>query len=406
VTASILVGLLLLATGVGHADSLDEWMATVGEHLRLRSDDGFWSAQARGTLDLELYTIDQRPPGRLRAEGNPLLAPRLSTWLQARAGTHVEVAALGRLDRGFDPGERSPQARLDEYFLRVTPFDSPVLSVTAGKFATVFGSWVRRHESWENPLVNAPLPYDAITTVGDLGVPARPADLLARKRLPDRKGAWLALVWGPSYASGAAVTGRVQRLDYAIEVKNAALSSRPSVWGFGDRDLGAPTVTGRLGVRPTPAWDVGVSGSHGAYLRDEARPGRGRSAGDFYQDVAAGDVSWAHGPWQLWSETVWSRFEVPNVGTAEAVGYYVELKRKLTSRLWLASRWNQQLYGDVPDGRGGEARWDEDVWRVDLATGLRWNRSLQGKIQYSFTHQNGPLQQGEQMVAAQVTLRF
>jgi hypothetical protein len=31
---------------------------------------------------------------------------------------------------------------------------------------------------------------------------------------------------------------------------------------------------------------------------------------------------------------------------------------------------------------------------------------MQAKLQYSYCHQDGPFQQGEQLVAAQVTLKF
>ena len=114
--------------------------------------------------------------------------------------------------------------------------------------------------------------------------------------------------------------------------------------------------------------------------------------------------AWRH--WQLWSEVFCSRFEVPNVGDADTLAYYIEAKYKITTQLFAALRWNQQFFGDVPDGAGGQTAWDRDAWRVDAALGCRFTRHLQGKLQYSYTHQKGPLQQGAQLVAAQVTLKF
>src|SRR6266550_4310834 len=38
------------------------------------------------------------------------------------------------------------------------------------------------------------------------------------------------VIWGPSYASGISVSGRLGRFDYAVEMKNASLSSRPESW--------------------------------------------------------------------------------------------------------------------------------------------------------------------------------
>jgi len=38
--------------------------------------------------------------------------------------------------------------------------------------------------------------------------------------------------------------------------------------------------------------------------------------------------------------------------------------------------------------------------------GYRFTRHLQGKLQYSYLHENGPIQQGEQLLAAQLTIKF
>ena len=50
--------------------------------------------------------------------------------------------------------------------------------------------------------------------------------------------------------------------------------------------------------------------------------------------------------------------------------------------------------------------WGNDIWRVDSAVGYRLTNFLQLKIQYSFSHQDAPSQQGEQLVAGQVTIKF
>jgi len=60
----------------------------------------------------------------------------------------------------------------------------------------------------------------------------------------------------------------------------------------------------------------------------------------------------------------------------------------------------------VPNGLGGMEAWDNDMIDVDVALGYRFTRHLQAKLQYSYGHRQGSLQQGEQLVAAQVTLNF
>src|SRR5437773_735412 len=87
-----------------------------------------------------------------------------------------QLQLSGILDRGFDPWDSGPQLRLDEYFLRYTPLDNARVNFQIGKFATVVGSWVRRHDSWQNPFINAPLPYENITTVSDTEAPSSRQD--------------------------------------------------------------------------------------------------------------------------------------------------------------------------------------------------------------------------------------
>ena len=72
-------------------------------------------------------------------------------------------------------------------------------------------------------------------------------------------------------------------------------------------------------------------------------------------------------------------------------------------QLFGAVRWNEQFYGNIG---ASDRPWGNDIWRVDAALGYRFTDYLQTKIQYSFSHQDAPLQQGEQLIAAQLTIKF
>jgi hypothetical protein len=390
------------------AASQTPWLDKLDESIFLQSPNGQVRADLSGLLDLEGYFIDQRPPGLLFPKDD-FFNPRLSLFLDTRLGPHLYSLVQARFDRGFDPGARPDGAsRLDEYLLRWTPFNDARLNVQAGKFATVFGGWVPRHDSWNNPFINAPLPYENVFIITDQTVPATPVAFLARRAGPDAKAAWLPIIWGPAYTSGASVFGSVAKFEYAIELKNASISSRPTAWGGDDVGWQNPTVSGRVGVRPNAAWNAGASFSHGAYLLPAAasKLAGGTTLGDFNQTTVGSDVSFAWRHWQFWAEAIASRFEVPNVGDADTIAYYLEAKYKLTPRLFTALRWNQQFFDKISDGAGGRQRWDRDIWRAEAALGWRFNRHLQGKLQYSFSRQNGPLQQGEQLFAAQLTVKF
>jgi hypothetical protein len=375
--------------------------------LHVQSTDGFFRSDISGLLDLEGYYIDQHPPGLLFGDVS-FFNPRLSLFLDVHLGQHWYIGVQGRVDRGFDPKSvPDGDARADEYFLRYTPFDDSRLNLQVGKFAMVFGNWVNRHYSWDNPLINAPLPYENVTIISDSV--AAYGTFLNRRAQVDKKAKWLPVIWGPSYASGGAVFGSVKKFDYAFELKNASISSRPAVWDGTQLGWSNPTLTSRLGYRPTESWNLGVSASGGTYLLPSAQSSlpSGDTFGHYDQYTIGQDASYEWHHWQFWEETIASRFEVPDVGNCDTLAYYIEAKYKITPHLFWAERWNQQFFGTVPTGSGNQrVAWDNDAWRIDNALGYRFNKHLQAKIQYSFNHQHGDQQQGEQLVAAQVTAKF
>lgn len=384
------------------------WLDQVDEALHVESKTGWFRTDLSGTLDLEGYYVDQRPPGLIFPDDNEYFNPRLSLFLDAHFGQHFYSFVQARIDRGFDPGAKDYDTRFDEYLLRYTPFDEPWVNVQVGKFATVFGEWVNRHDSWNSPFITAPLAYENVLTITDQTVPGTPAGFLARKNVADQKAAWLPILWGPAYTSGASVFGRIEKFDYAFDFKNASISSRPTVWDARYLNWENPTWSGRLGWRPNAAWKLGVSASYGAYLLPVAKPllPAGKSLSDFAQTSLGYDVSWAWRNWQFWGEYVFSRFDVPNVGNADTASYFIEGKYKLSAQTFVALRWNQQFFDPVQNGAGAEEDWDRDMWRIDASLGHRFTRHLQAKLQYSYSHQKGGQQQGEQLVALQGTVKF
>src|SRR5947209_12963637 len=175
-----------------------------------------------GTLDLEFYHFEQPTPDLIDSRTDNLFNPRLTLFLDAQLGSQIYFFAQSRVDRGFDPTDHGADIRLDEYALRITPWQDGRFSLQVGKFATVVGNWVPRHLSWDNPFINAPLVYDNVTPISDKIAPASPLDFV--HRFDNEKYQFNPVIWGPSYASGISLSGRLGRFDYAAEMKNASLS--------------------------------------------------------------------------------------------------------------------------------------------------------------------------------------
>ena len=381
-------------------DRLDNALTVSGFQNNLRT-------HVSGLLDLEFYHFEQPAPGLIDSKIDNLFNPRLTLFLDAQIGSQIYFFAQSRLDRGFDPSNHGAQVRLDEYALRVTPWEDGRFNVQIGKFATVVGNWVPRHLSWENPFINAPLVYENVTPIEDKLAPASPLYFIYGPYYY-QKYAFIPVIWGPSYASGISASGRQGQFDYAVEMKNASLSSRPESWNLTEKGFDDPTFSGRVGFRPSEAWNFGMSASEGAYFRDEAEPTLppGDNIDDYREFVLGQDASFAWRHLQVWAEVYEARFQVPRVGDADTFAYYVEAKYKFAPQIFGALRWNQQLFGTINDGYGNDVRWSEDLGRIDIAGAYRFNAHTQLKLQYSYQHQTTGPDSDNHLFAAQFTVRF
>ena len=362
-------------------------------------------ARLSGTLDLEVYHFQQPAPGLIDSKIDNLFNPRLTLFLDAQLGSQFYFFAQSRLDRGFDPSDHGAQIRLDEYALRITPWEDGRFTLQVGKFATVIGNWVPRHLSWDNPFVNAPLVYENVTPIRDKSAPASALDFV--RSFDASKYEFNPVIWGPSYASGLSVSGRFGQFDYAAEMKNASLSARPSSWNITHNGFDQPSFDARIGFRPSQAWNFGLSAGDDAYFRSEAEPTlpRGRDLDDYRELILGQDASFAWHHLQLWAEFYEARFEVPRVGNADTFAYYFETRYKFTPQLFGAVRWNQQLFGKIDIGPASR-QWSNDLGRIDVAAGYRFTSHAQLKLQYSFQKETFGSSDDNHLLAEQFTVRF
>ncbi len=388
----------------------------VDDALTMAAWHDAFRARLSGTLDLEEYHFSQPAPGLIFADGPNLFNPRLTLFLDVQAGPRVYAFAQVRADRAFDPADQGTQVRLEEFAVRVAPGPRRLFNLQFGKFATVVGSWTTRHDTWSNPFISAPLPYENPTGIWDsMPVPSvttllywshvRPSPLANDY---DDKYRQIPIIWGPSYASGAAASGTTGRLDYSVEIKNTALGSRPEIWDPTQVQWQHPTFSGRLGFRPNEMWNVGFSASTGSYLRPsaESRLPAGRSLDDYREILFGQDVSFAWHHVQVWAECFETRFTNPEIGDVDTVAYYGEVKYKFTPQFFGALRWNQQFFSTVHDALGAATPWGQNAWRLDLAPAYRFTAHTQLKLQVSLGHQAPGPHTWVRALAAQFTVRF
>lgn len=386
------------------AAKAEDFLDRVDQSLTISAFDDQVRARVSGLLDLEYYHLPQPPPGLIRADGHDLFAERLSLFLDAQFGPNVYLFVQTRVDTGFDPSDLGTQWRADEYALRLTPWRDGRFNLQVGKFSTVVGGWVERHLSWDNPFVNAPLPYETPTLVSDMELPVTGQSFRDVPRFD--KYEFLPVLWGPVYAAGVSAAGRIGMFEYAAELKNAPVASRPETWD--DYRFDHPTVDLRVGLRPNEAWRFGFSAAEGAYLSPDARPLPSSEGGfaEYRQFVLGQDISYARGHLQLWAEAFEARFEVPRLGNADVFTYYMEGKYKITPQLFAALRWNQEFFFSGRDPSGQAVAKPHDVSRVDVALGYRFTAHSQLKLQYSVARGDFTSDNLQGTFAAQFTVRF
>ena len=397
------MAVVLIAPAVQAQGFLD----TLRDRLTFSAFDDNVRARLSGTIDLEYYHFQQPAPALINADGNDLFNPRLTLFLDAQLGPKVYFFSQLRFDRSFDPTDHpTAEVRLDEYALRFTPWEDGRLSIQAGKFAAVIGNWMERHLSWDNPFINAPLPYENATALEDMLAPNTESYFDGLLHGPRYE--YIPVIWGPSYASGVSVAGRFGKLEYAAEIKNASLSSRPESWDLTRIGFEHPTFSGRLGFRPSPTWNFGLSASDGAYFHPNAQHSLplGTDIGDFHQTFLGQDISFAWRHLQIWAEVQETRFDVPRLGNADTLAYYIEAKYKFAPQLFGAVRWGQQFFSKVPNGHGGTVRWSQDISRIETAVGYRFTPHMQLKLQYYLEHVERGDRHWSHTFAAQGTLRF
>ncbi len=420
-----------ITTTTDTADPMESFLERLREFQSFGTEDGQISFNADVWLTLDYMVFSTPPPGFIQTSNGQIFAPTLSGLFTLDISKHLEFVFLGLVNRGFDPTETSVQSQPAEYYAQLTPFDTPVLNFKGGKFQTAFGQWTNRHFSTQNSLINAPMMYGQMTSVTDgnagAGIAPNTTAMVDRKNLAPPVTKWIPIVWGPSYASGFQLNGTVgtlQQLDWAFEMKNASLSSRPQEWDLWNRGFNYPTFTGRAGFRPDAAWNIGVSGSSGSYISQagygkysaphtSGKPAAGSSISDARQTVIGTDISYAHGPLELWSEFAWSQYSIPNTtstgtssGNVGAYSYFVESKWKFMPQFWLSGRWNQQLYSNVTQTNGIETPWYNNLWRADACLGFKINRFTQFKVQYSYTEEAGNVDPGQNLFAVELVIQF
>ncbi len=236
------------------------------------------------------------------------------------------------------------------------------VTVKAGQLISAFGSFPLRYDDEANALIGAPLSYGSA-----------------------EYGNFPVTLYGQP---GIEVDVNLNRVDARLQFVNSSPTNPQNLLSSQQN----PNWVAGVGYTIRQGFRVGASVFHGAYLIPGGRFLTLDENPRDWPDTAVGvDVQWARGHWSTTGE--WQRVTYPYpryIAWPKLHFGYVEVKRVLHPRLYLAARLGYNTYGsfqrtDMPSPRLlRPARQD-----YEFVIGYRLNRSQIVKVGYEVLHRNG-----------------
>jgi hypothetical protein len=261
----------------------------------------------QGLVDAEAWDTDSQSVLLQRNEDRPSTLGRLRLWAAADMFRGLEGFALGEVEGGNANDDGETEVELEQAFLRYFPPGPAHLRLEAGKLTVPFGNFSRRYFSTSNPLIGAPDSY------------------------------------GVSYPRGAALTGKVGKVDWMVAALDRPLAnekylpeSDPAL-----RPAASIGFTPMIGVRLAAYW------TQGPYLGRGAAPmiSGGASWRDFDQQIAGFDLAFSRGYFELNGDLAFSSYDVPTtVRPSRGVAWFLEPKYTWTPRWFTALRLEHNDY--------------------------------------------------------------
>lgn len=312
-------------------------------------------------------------------ETNALRRIRAGLTIEARASRRLSFLTELRAQTGTGV---TPYA----WYIRLSPLDSGLVDIQAGRIPPVFGSYARRSYPQDNPLIGDPLGYQYLTSMRPDAIPATADDVLRM-----RGRGWLVRypIGNLTADSGVPVIA-AERWDTGIEVRVGqrvlegavayTVGSLANPLVHDDNQRGQ--VAGHLVWRPRPALTIGASAARGAFLS--------RTVTDASPDIAAGrydqravgiDAETSWGRWLLRGELIANSWTLPGVAAPRIVdplgswAGYLETKVRLRPGLYVAARADWLRFSTI-NGSAGPATWDAGVSRLEMGVGYTIRRGL------------------------------
>lgn len=358
-------------------------------------------------LDALGFITGSQPAGMMK-DTIPFLAGRASGFLDLFAGRHVYGLIELRADRGEVPSTDGLDLRIEQAFLRVTPFTRIDASVQAGRFVSPFGNYPQRHHSVSDPLIRPPLPYDFRTVANSRRAPGDENGFLNWKNSPQTfRPTGAPPVWAAPYQLGAMLIGSAGPLAYRLAAMNGAPSAEPDVWNSWPETGARVSWVAHAGLQIMPELRLGVSFDHGPYLHPDADITRfmpGYTASRYKQTLIGMEATVTRGFVELRSEVIHDAWDVARVDERVIdLSWYAEAKLKLGPGLHAAARYSSIRFNRLTTAAGRSDYWDYATRRFQVGAGYRITEFFDVRAEAMLNKSDGPEDPSDNLLSFQAS---
>lgn len=295
-----------------------------------------------------------------------------------------------------------------------TPVAERDLHLEAGFIPWPIGTWAPRTYSNVNVLVGTPMLYQLHGTLSFAEPPPDVDALLAAAGSgesgvdygngPNARG--VPILYDRCWDAGAVALGSQGPVEFALGFVQGAPS-----WPQNARDASpGKTVLGRLGLRPSPALRLGLSGARGPWLPRSfaAFLPAGADLAKLEQHLAIADIEVAGGRLEARGEAYVNDWETPFVGRLTVRGGWAEARLGIGPGAWIAARGEARRHSKVTGSGGTRRPWDHDRDRWEAGAGYRVTRQATVKAawQRNVERLPGAAARNHDLLAATLSLGF
>jgi hypothetical protein len=164
----------------------------------------------------------------------------------------------------------------------------------------------------------------------------------------------------------------------------------------------------RIGAEPTPGVRVGASAGIGPYIgvTPTSTAPVVDNPEDYNQRLAGVDFEYGLGALRVFAEAYATSWEMPLIDSDLSLwSGYVEGRYTVSPGWYLAGRFDQMTFAEG-ESAGQTFRWDDSLWRSEVAVGYRPTREVLVKLDWQHTRFTTGSRNTQNILALQLSAMF